>query len=1098
MRMISDSAARALALEPARSFAVRAPAGSGKTTLLTQRLLKLLATVDQPEQIVAITFTRKAAQEMRSRILAALELARGPEPDSEFERTSWELARAVLAHDAASDWNLVDNPARLRIMTIDALCQSLVRQMPITARFAGAPRVEENPAELYLEAARRALSDITSGSPISRDIAALLQHVDNDWRKLETLISSMLSRRDQWLPLLGTASERDYLVRSFTYMIGEQMAPVASILSEAHATEWQALAEYATSNGNDDLADLSGLPPLEADYVGDWQALVDLLLTREGAWRKQVNKNNGFPAGNETAKAMKARWAAFVAELQGIPRALEVFGLIKQLPEQLFGDGEWEIVSALINLLRVATGQLMVLTESEGRTDFTAISIAANAALGSPEQPTDLSIHLDYQIRHLLIDEFQDTSNSQFELLLGLTGGWSADDGRTLFIVGDPMQSIYRFRQAEVALFNQVMRDRRIGHVPVEPLTLTTNFRSQGNVVTWINQTMPSAIDIGGGDVNTFVAQDAARACGRPPVALEVYNGYAANAEADDVLECIAAIRQQNSGESIAVLVRSRTHLSAITRHLVAAGIAVQTREIEPLSELPYVADLLTITRALLHPGDRIAWLALLRAPWLGLSLDELETVAKQGDTIAEGVQKAAQSLTGDGLSEARIRTAATLVEELLLLRGRFDLVEATERAWRMLQGPDIVFSNAGDEQVYAAQLEDVRRYFDLLVGLQQEGAALNVERLESRVAEEFSIRTEFEADAVQIMTIHGAKGLEFDHVIIPGLGRPTRAEPNQLLIWQHERDEMQVSRLIVAPYPGPYESPLYRYLRWCDGEAMKQEAVRLLYVALTRAREQLHLMVHVRESNDGWQVQRRSLAAYLWPAVEPGVTEVKTPEIPLESNEEQKQTLLRKATPLQVQSLPTAQPGAVDQVIEFDWAGRLARCTGTAIHRVLQSLGSNEGAGFEWDATCTALALSQLRGAGVDPAQLEAAVAQVQAAVSNVFQSERGRWMFSADHKDVCSELGLSCVTGKDAGRVVIDRTFVDDHDQRWIVDFKSGSHGGGALEQWLDSEQARYREQLERYARIMRLRDSRPIMLGLYFPVVDAWREWRFGEDV
>jgi len=114
-----DQPQRDAALDPQRSFIVQAPAGSGKTALLTQRFLRLLATVEQPEEIVAITFTRKAAAEMRGRILKALESARGSEPKEAWERGTWRLARSALQHADERGWRLGENPQRLRVRTID-------------------------------------------------------------------------------------------------------------------------------------------------------------------------------------------------------------------------------------------------------------------------------------------------------------------------------------------------------------------------------------------------------------------------------------------------------------------------------------------------------------------------------------------------------------------------------------------------------------------------------------------------------------------------------------------------------------------------------------------------------------------------------------------------------------------------------------------------------------------------------------------------------------------------------------------------------------------------------------------------------------------
>ena len=122
----------------------------------------------------------------------------------------------------------------------------------------------------------------------------------------------------------------------------------------------------------------------------------------------------------------------------------------------------------------------------EGAVDFTEVSLRALKALGTEQEPTDLTMRLDARIEHILVDEFQDTSLSQYALLHRLTAEWQPGDGRTLFCVGDPMQSIYRFRQAEVGLFLQA-HERGIGHLTLEFVRLSVNFRSAAGIVEWVN-----------------------------------------------------------------------------------------------------------------------------------------------------------------------------------------------------------------------------------------------------------------------------------------------------------------------------------------------------------------------------------------------------------------------------------------------------------------------------------------------------------------------------------------------------------------------------------------------------------------------------------
>ena len=197
---LADTAAREHALDPAGSFIVQAPAGSGKTGLLTQRYLVLLAHAEHPEEVVAITFTRKAANEMRERVLKSLDEARSAERPAELHKAqTWELARTVLERDIALQWHLALNPERLRILTIDSFCSALTRQMPVLSRFGAPPAATEDAAELYDEAARAAIEHLQGDDRWSASVARLLQHLDNNVPNAIREIARMLARRDQWL-----------------------------------------------------------------------------------------------------------------------------------------------------------------------------------------------------------------------------------------------------------------------------------------------------------------------------------------------------------------------------------------------------------------------------------------------------------------------------------------------------------------------------------------------------------------------------------------------------------------------------------------------------------------------------------------------------------------------------------------------------------------------------------------------------------------------------------------------------------------------------------------------------------------------------------
>src|ERR1043166_4347496 len=176
---VADAAVRARALDPATSFIVQAPAGSGKTELLTRRVLRLLAISDEPEEIVAITFTKKAAAEMRARVHDAIrDEARGLPPRDEHVAETRHLAKAALARSRERGWALESSPQRLRVMTIDALCAAIVQQSPLLSGAGGAASVVEDASALYREAARATLA-LIEDERLAVPVRATLLHYDN-------------------------------------------------------------------------------------------------------------------------------------------------------------------------------------------------------------------------------------------------------------------------------------------------------------------------------------------------------------------------------------------------------------------------------------------------------------------------------------------------------------------------------------------------------------------------------------------------------------------------------------------------------------------------------------------------------------------------------------------------------------------------------------------------------------------------------------------------------------------------------------------------------------------------------------------------------
>jgi hypothetical protein len=451
--MSSDAAARKRALDPTRSFIVQAPAGSGKTELLTQRYLRLLATVEHPEQILAITFTRKAAAEMRNRILLAIAAAAGPAPDSPHKRTTWELARAVRAADSEHHWRLTEHPSRLRIQTIDALNSTLARRLPILAGTGSALEPAEDPRPLYETAARRLIERLGEGSEVAEHLESLIVHLGNRTDLLAQLLCDLLAKRDQWLHQIVSASAhhnlREVLERTLQGVIRRHLATLCGMMSEPRRREFWKLTVFAAEN----LRDAAGLneekrlllaacsdagivPGEESRSMDAWLALASVFLKRDGTPYQTVSKRSGFPT---THPAEKERMLELLAELAQDGDLVAHLAALRNLPRPHYSQEQWRILEALLAVLPVAVAELQLVFQSQGQADYIEAALRALQALGSSEEPTDLALAFDYRLQHLLVDEFQDTSFGQLDLLERLTAGWTPGDGRTLFCVGDPM-----------------------------------------------------------------------------------------------------------------------------------------------------------------------------------------------------------------------------------------------------------------------------------------------------------------------------------------------------------------------------------------------------------------------------------------------------------------------------------------------------------------------------------------------------------------------------------------------------------------------------------------------------------------------------------
>ena len=820
-----DAVARARAIDVHRSIIVQAPAGSGKTTLLVDRFLALLAIVERPEQIVAITFTRKAADEMRSRVIDAL-------------RSDTAQGRAIAARGAALNWQLQEHPARLRIQTIDSLATGLVRALPLGSRLGSSVRIVDDPGSIYGEAIERVFARLHPSEPLLDCLLGTLALFDDDYPALQRAFSQMLARRDQWLDVAMLALRH---ARGADDAHDDRRAEAMQRVMRAgvealHARVFADIEANLTAEQRERLAGAARYAAMQLAYpwpwqelpdtLGGWRLIADLVSTRSGTPRKQFGSAQGLAARTVEVLALKQQLKDLNVELAATG-SLEQLQAIRALPDANVDAAAARTFATVATALALTVVELNALFERDQCADFTELSFAAQRALGDALEPTDVALALDYRIQHLLIDEFQDTSTLQFRLFTRLLQGWTHDDGRTLFAVGDPMQSIYRFRDADVALFQRMRRDG-IADVELEAVQLSNNFRSTTAMVDWCNTTFAQMFGRSEDPTVGRVAF-AAAASNRPARPDDgcwtcfVDTEQGAAAEATCVVDAVVRIRRAHPGESIAILVRTRNHLDDIIAALAARRIGWSGTEIALLADKPIVDDLLSLLRALSSDTDRLAWLALLRSPLVGIDIDDLTTIAGAANVGTE-----VRGLDVDTALSAAGRARLARVRPVLVRAHRLR-AQLRTRQWL-----EHAFIDLGGADAYADEdaLAHAERFFAVLE--RDHAWSVDLVRLERSMRRLFATPAP-QPDAVQLMTIHRAKGLEFDHVLLPGLHRVARVDVPPVVLWRPEGD-----RLLLGVAGD--SSSIYSWLQREERLRDRHELVRLLYVAATRARHSVSL----------------------------------------------------------------------------------------------------------------------------------------------------------------------------------------------------------------------------------------------------------------
>lgn len=790
-----DAQVRLEALNARASFIMEAPAGSGKTEVLVRRMLSLLLQVDHPNAILAITFTRKACAEMKERLHQAL-FDQNLEGDAE----KLKLVTLVRERVIALGWTEADLNG-LSILTIDALCARILMEQGL---------LRDQSAEILPEYAvlgdalmLELLAHLQAEDEYSEALRTIFLYFGNQIEQIKTLLLDILNQRVEWLSIFVP---RQGKVQS----LNDELQVTLQGLHQILWKRWNHLQ-----------------PHHFVQQINTWLHLQDarsikkiasLLLTKQGDLRKRFDASLGLAPELRSAyleliqnlaeSEFAEVWILFLRELSNLPD-LDV----EASP----------LLQALVQVLPlIAAHWQMLLTEHHYR-DFQEDALQAVLCLSNNDPVSNALMRFERELKHILVDEFQDTSRLQFRMLEQMTQTWQVDDGRTLFLVGDPMQSIYRFRDARVELFLEA-RERGIGQIRLKPLRLLSNFRTDASVLDFINVRLQNAFpqhqDVLTGAVcfsKSVATRRYADACGVQTLVFD-----SAALEASALTEQIKDLLARDGDSQIALLTRSRSHLQVMMQYLIHAGIAIDASDWGNLLDAMIIDDLVSLTFCIHHLGDRLAWLAFLRSPMVNLDLDELFEIARASQ------DKTVWEVLLESLSSRIVEVVAIL--RPLIFNSTLLLLVKVQRAFVALT-KQYHFSVLQENMIvqyweFLSRMPVLSSYKDFNRDLRR--LKLNYENADARV---------------HLLTIHQAKGLEFDYVFLPHLNQGVRRSDPPLLRWGEFHIEGQFKLLLgLRKGADRVDDPVYQYLSWLSKEEAANEQVRLLYVALTRAKKGLFL----------------------------------------------------------------------------------------------------------------------------------------------------------------------------------------------------------------------------------------------------------------
>ncbi len=806
--------------------ALAAGAGSGKTKTLVARYVALLARTRNPRSVVAITFTKKAAREMRNRIRQAIHAwVAGDCPPA--ERDAWAQIEADL--DAA------------RIGTIHSLCETILRAHPAEARIDPGFAVLDEGLGATLQA--QAVEDTLAWAIQETELAALFDLFETG--DLANILTTLLHKRLE----ASAAFEQDVLALWNERCVG--------VLREFATQVADAVAELAELARGDLGADAGAkLADAVESLLAEWRAFERALASGDVARAARCvftirRAHAPLNVGKRTSRAKNAVRVWRDTYETGLQAWLGGASAEDVAPDS---DLEARVAAGVPQLEKLYAHALSAYRDAKKlrhALDFDDLEAGARDLLRLP----DIRARWQKQIDAILVDEFQDTNARQGEIVEALAGT-GANRGR-LFIVGDAKQSIYRFRGADVGVFRNLEEKIRARGGLALPLDRT--FRAHDSLVRALNEILATTMARDSRYAVPFAPLSAERQQAAQVAApyIEFLCGLGDDADAarTSAAHLLAQrLRALHADEKIAwndmaLLFRAATGFPVYEAALERADIPFLTVAGKGFYDRPEIRDLLNLLRALADPWDDLAFAGLLRSPAFGVSDGALYRLRwAHGDEVRSGFR---QAIAGDltdlaEVDRVHVQRAREFVERFV---GVVDRVTAAELLKRVLDATQYLAMLAAEDR--GARLQ--RNVDKLLADAQASGIVRVSEFLEYVASLRAAGAREGEAPsdpsanvgggAVRLMTIHKAKGLEFPVVVLADASRGRPANRDAVLLSSELGLALQSKKFDATPLA-------FGLAKMFEREQADAEDVRLLYVAVTRACDKLIVCGHQQERN--------------------------------------------------------------------------------------------------------------------------------------------------------------------------------------------------------------------------------------------------------